>query len=275
MSQSITFVSPESGPNPPESTPTPDQNRPEWLDPKFKSVEDQAKAYAEAQAELTRTKQEIAKLKGSALTSPPQDDTSQVNDNLQQDDIKADAQDKAAQRVAEAAGLDLNLYQQEFFETGDVSAESRAKIVERLSQLDIFKDLDVKSLVDDYIEGKKALIENDRALYMEEAGGEAQYEEMIKWAAENLPRDEIEAYNRQVSSGDRHATLFAIRGLRAKFEAANGRSPSRLYHGGGGSVTPPGFRSSAEMVAAMRDPRYKTDPSYREEVRKRLAVSNF
>ncbi|MDQ2651568.1 MAG: hypothetical protein M3Z20_00875 [Chloroflexota bacterium] len=34
---------------------------------------------------------------------------------------------------------------------------------------------------------------------------------------------------------------------------------------------PAAFRSTAELTAAMRDPRYKNDPAYRDEVAQRLA----
>ena len=35
-----------------------------------------------------------------------------------------------------------------------------------------------------------------------------------------------------------------------------------------------GFRSQAEVVQAMSDPRYDTDPAYRQDVYDKLEISN-
>jgi hypothetical protein len=35
------------------------------------------------------------------------------------------------------------------------------------------------------------------------------------------------------------------------------------------------FRSQAELVAAMSDPRYDKDPAYRQDIADKLAVSNI
>jgi hypothetical protein len=36
-----------------------------------------------------------------------------------------------------------------------------------------------------------------------------------------------------------------------------------------------GFRSQSEMISMMADPRYKTDPSFRQDVVRRMAVTKF
>jgi len=36
-----------------------------------------------------------------------------------------------------------------------------------------------------------------------------------------------------------------------------------------------GFASSAEMISAMSDPKYKSDPAFRNQVRLRVGRSNF
>ena len=35
------------------------------------------------------------------------------------------------------------------------------------------------------------------------------------------------------------------------------------------------FRSQAELIAAMSDPRYDKDPAYRQDIADKLAVSNI
>jgi hypothetical protein len=41
----------------------------------------------------------------------------------------------------------------------------------------------------------------------------------------------------------------------------------------GTGYVPPHFNSSAEMIAAMQDPRYRTDPAYRDEVAQKVLAS--
>jgi hypothetical protein len=67
---------------------------------------------------------------------------------------------------------------------------------------------------------------------------------------------------------------LAVEGLKAKYEAANGVRPA-LVKGGGNSVGGDAFRSAAEQVAAMRDPRYGKDPAYTRDVEAKSMRSNF
>ena len=52
-----------------------------------------------------------------------------------------------------------------------------------------------------------------------------------------------------------------------------GKEPS-LVTGKAGSAAPTPYRSTAEVVTAMRDPRYGKDVGYTENVQRRLADSN-
>ncbi|CLP71539.1 Uncharacterised protein [Mycobacterium tuberculosis] len=66
---------------------------------------------------------------------------------------------------------------------------------------------------------------------------------------------------------------MAILGLKARYDAANGSEPTLL--GGNAKASEDVFRSTAELTAAMKDPRYKKDPAYREDVKQKLARSNI
>lgn len=256
-----------------------DPNRPAWLDPKFETPEAQAQAYAELQAKATRDAQELARLKGTPPGTPaPSDPQLAVQDDGQppagSETPKPDepSQDEAAKALADKAGVDITPYRTEFETTGDVKPESRAAIVEAFKK--VLPDMDWDAAVNDYIEGKKALVNNDRAMVMEAAGGEDTYAKMVQWAAVALPAEQVAVYNKQVESGDRHATLFAVEGLRAKYEAAVGRDP-RLLKGTGMPTTVGGYRNVAEWQRDVRNPQYKTDPNFRDEVQRRLAASNI
>ena len=103
-------------------------------------------------------------------------------------------------------------------------------------------------------------------------GGQQAYTEMTQWAAENLSAEEIGAYDSVVNSGNLDAAYWAVQGLKAKYSEANGNQGKR-YSGGRAPAPEPGFRSHAELAAAIRDPRYNEDPAYRLDVEAKLARS--
>ena len=48
-----------------------------------------------------------------------------------------------------------------------------------------------------------------------------------------------------------------------------------LVHGGSTTSTTGGFGSRAQMIAAMQDSKYQSDPAYRAEVEAKVAASRF
>ena len=113
----------------------------------------------------------------------------------------------------------MNPYQTEYDTTGDVSEENREKIAEGLKGV---LGEGARGIIDEFIEGRKLTAENDTRMFMDTAGGEAAYKEMITWASTSMPKADIDVYNKATESGDRHAVMFAIEGLKSKFHAANG-----------------------------------------------------
>ena len=103
-------------------------------------------------------------------------------------------------------------------------------------------------------------------------GGEEQYNEMLGWAGQNLTDKEIEAYDSVMENGDPSAAYWAVQALSLRYKDANGVE-GNLVQG-----KPPGqgdtFRSQAEVVQAMSDPRYDKDPAYRRDLMRRLENSD-
>ncbi len=97
---------------------------------------------------------------------------------------------------------------------------------------------------------------------------------MRAWARANFSQAEKDAYERAVRSQDHYATLFALQGLRARYEAANGKTPT-LISGDGPGGSDVGFASVYEMQKAMRDPRYGKDSAYTKQVEQRTMKSTF
>lgn len=105
-------------------------------------------------------------------------------------------------------------------------------------------------------------------------GGEAAYKNLVGWAAENLPSDYIDAFDSVVESGNLQAIQLAVAGLRSEYENAVGYE-GRMYSGKAANQTVDVFRSQAEVVRAMNDPRYDSDPAYRQDVFDKLERSSI
>ena len=106
------------------------------------------------------------------------------------------------------------------------------------------------------------------------AGGEANYNRVIEWAANNLPNNQIDAFDSVVDSGNPAAIGIAFQGLQRQYDEANGYE-GRMLQGKPASSRGNTYRSQAELVAAMGDPRYDTDPAYRADVVEKLNNSDL
>ena len=104
------------------------------------------------------------------------------------------------------------------------------------------------------------------------AGGEAEYNRLTAWAADNLPDRKLDAFNSMIDQGNATAIQIAVQGLRSEYEAQEGYEGRMLTGKAARAVD--GFRSQAEVVRAMNDPRYDTDPAYRQDVYDKLERSN-
>jgi hypothetical protein len=284
MVDRIQFETEDTGAMPPAGAQSEvDPNRPEWLDPKFATPEDQAKAYRESVAQNTRLAQELAALKKTPpaddATSEPEGSPSGEGDEKPAEKPDEKPAEKSAEEAAiEAAGLDFTPYTAEFDSTGDVTEENRAKIAEDLAKIPLFKGQNTRDMVDKFIKGAQVDASNDISLLETEAGGVDQLTAMREWAKDpiNFSRDEAIAFNNALNSKDKHAAMFAVRSLRAAYEAKNSVDPARRLDGGGNpNPSSSGFRSTAEMVRAMQDPKYATDQAYRDEIKARIKLSNF
>jgi len=105
-------------------------------------------------------------------------------------------------------------------------------------------------------------------------GGEKAYQSMINWAGQNLSKQEVEMYDSVMGRGDPNAIFFAVQALNNKYSDAVGND-GNLLTGRGTAKDSQGFRSQAELVQAMSDPRYDNDPAYRSDVMRKLENSDI
>lgn len=104
-------------------------------------------------------------------------------------------------------------------------------------------------------------------------GGAQAYNDMTTWAADNFSPEEVEAFDSLVDSGNTAAIKLALQALQYRYQDANGYEGEMLT--GKPAQSSSGFRSQAELVQAMSDPRYDNDEAYRDDVIQRLSRSDI
>ena len=123
-------------------------------------------------------------------------------------------------------------------------------------------------------DGEEELLSEEQAeMLMDMVGGEKAYQSMLEWAGDNFSKEEVEMYDGVMGSGNPDAIYYAVQALQSRYNDAVG-SDGQLLTGRGAQDTDDSFKSQAELVAAMSDPRYDRDPAYRNDVMRRLENSD-
>ena len=103
-------------------------------------------------------------------------------------------------------------------------------------------------------------------------GGEKNYANMIQWAQGALNEQEVQMFDAVMQRGDPLAAFFAVRSLAYAYNDAVGYD-GKMVQGKAPKQNTDQFRSQAEVVAAMGDPRYENDPAYRRDIMEKLERS--
>jgi hypothetical protein len=214
-----------------------EEERPEWLDEKFESPEEMAKAYKALQQKMSKPKAEKKESAKAEESSAPEATTGAIDAARNEFAENGELSDKAFDAL-EAAGLP-------------------------------------RSFVEQYIAGQQAMSVQQTATIQESIGGAGNYEAMAEWASENLADGDLDAFNDIVEGNSVEQARVAVKGLYAQFQAAGGKGPALVQGSTSGDAGVKPFGSTAQVTEAMRDPRYASDPAYREQVEKRMSVSSI
>lgn len=238
---------------------------------KYKSVEDLEKGYKELQSKLSQ------RVQPTDSTAPA--DEAEQSDEQEPDDEPAEPSGDAKEIYGEfigsrleEAGIDFGSMNTRWQQTGELTGEDYTQ----LEQAGFTKDM-----VDAYLSGLQYKAAKDSDLSAQqvaavkaEFGGEQGYAQMLEWAAENLSQDEIDGFNTIVNGSNMPAIKLAISGLQARYNQQVGREP-KLIGGKASKSSNDRFESTAQLVAAMQDGRYTSDPAYRRKVEEKLARSSI
>lgn len=228
--------------------------KPKWLPEKFwnaekgeANYEGLASSYGSLEKKLGEKKPDAAKPEAKEGEKPAEGDANE-----------------AAKEAVTAAGLDFDGLSNEFYSTGELSKDSRAKIVAAGIP---------EPMIDSYLAGVSLQVAEFSNSVAGTVGGAEQYAAMTAWAQANLSDDDVAAYNKAVTSGDYHRAVTAAKALKADFVAANGSEPNLVggkKPGGGESDV---YASWSQVTADMRKPEYKRDAAFRAQVEAKLARS--
>ena len=219
---------------------------------KYKNAEDLEAAYLSLQKKLGQTEEEETEDDGEG---------------------EVEEADEEVSEYAPAVSLINDASEEYYANDGKLSEETIEK----------FSTMSSQDLVNAYIEIQANNPQPQQATEMSDAqvntvmnaaGGEANYDTVIEWAAANLPEKQIDAFDSVVDSGNPAAIGIAFQGLQASYNEANGYE-GRMLQGKPASSRGSVFRSQAELVAAMGDPRYDNDPAYRADVVEKLNNSDL
>jgi len=218
---------------------------------KYESAEELEKAYIELQKKLGES-----------------------NDGLREEEPQGRGREEEVeeQQVDADPLIDLlNSASEEYYSNnGKLSEET----FEKLSQMDS------KDLLEAYmqIQANPSQVEDFTADQVTDiqnfVGGEQQYNGLVSWAAENMPENFVQAFDNLINVGDPDMVKLAVVGLQAAFQEANGYE-GRMLSGKPAQTQQDVFRSQAEVVQAMSDPRYDRDPAYRQDVFAKLERSDL
>ena len=144
-----------------------------------------------------------------------------------------------------------------------------------------FGEMSSKDLVEAYMAIQKNsdpsdsypdLSDSDMDTVYNSVGGEKEYNNLTSWAAENMEDRALDAFNSVIDQGNPVAIQLAVAGLKAEYDNKEGYEGRMLT--GKAAKESDAFRSQAEVVKAMSDPRYDRDPAYRQDLYDKLERSN-
>ena len=229
---------------------------------KFKTVEDLVGSYKELEGKLGAIDQTREEPEGNAEETEEQE--TETNDSeFNAEEYYGDG----LASVLEEVGIDPVDISNRFAENDEISEDDYSKLSDAGFS---------KQIVDTYLDGLRnagLAGEVDAQGIKDSVGGDESYGQMVSWAIENLPAEEVQAFNKLTDTGDGPAIKLAVQGIYSQYNNAMGVEPN-LYSGRASSSGPRPFQSAAEVQAAVSDPRYGKDVAYTQSVYARYEGSN-
>jgi hypothetical protein len=275
---SASVPNPETGPNAPVETPT-TPARPEHVPEKFWNAETgsvNTEALLKSYTELEKARSKPQEGPGDTNNQTPDQGTPDANQPPQTP--AQPASDDVVMGLLKDKGLNPEAFSIEIAQNGKLSDESYASLEKAgFSRAMVDQYVRGAQQVVDQSEAQKIILDRDlaeikKSVAPQGSDPEKNWDVLSRWAVSNLSVDKLNTYNNMVSSGNKAQAFAAVAWLNQQFVDAEGSEPSLLAGGPTGNDHSL-FRSSQEVVAAMRDKRYGVDPAYTEDIARKVARS--
>ena len=227
---------------------------------KYKNAEELEQAYVELQKKLGEKGDETSETTGDTEPTDSEESTEETEE---------------AKENSPAVALITEASAEYYANDNKLSPETIEK----------FQSMSSKDLVNAYIEMQSnqpdqqssapvEMTDSDINTIKNSVGGDQQYDTIVSWAGQNLDKGSIDAFDSIVETGNPDAIKIAISGLKAQYENSNGYE-GRMLTGKAPKTSGDVFKSQAQVVAAMSDPRYDNDPAYRQDLIEKLDRSDI
>tara|TARA_R100001082_G_scaffold36300_1_gene19077 strand:- start:366 stop:1154 length:789 start_codon:yes stop_codon:yes gene_type:complete len=214
---------------------------------KYKNAEELEKAHVELQKKLGEKSEEVSE-KEEPETEPTNEAPKQSDSNIL-DELWEE-------------GVSSNKLTKETFEK-----------LQKMNPVDVAK-LALQQRQQLQQNAPRDFSENDVQQIQGLVGGSENYNNMMSWATQNVPEQEIKLYDAVMDSGNPLAAYFAVQSLARRYQDASGKD-GQLITGKAPKTQGDVFNSQAEMIKAMEDSRYEDDPAYRQAILDKLERSNI
>jgi len=162
---------------------------------------------------------------------------------------------------------------QEYAETGNISDEMMEQFGEMSSQELVEAYMNIQANAPEVV--AEELSESEVNSIKNSVGGDQAYDNVMQWAGENLDPNQIDAFDNIIATGNSTAIQMMVNGLKAQYDSSNGYEGRMLSGKSANASSSDVFRSQAELVAAMSDSRYESDPAYRNDLLEKLDRSDL
>ena len=242
-------------------TPVPDNfaNAEAWFD----SLKEAQKQYTQTRQELSEVKQQLEQ--AQVPSEPP------LTDQLRIPKVE-----EPETPPTNPVGVDDATYEKwgmEFAQAGELSEATQQEIMQKTGF--------TERMVRDYIDAQKSKLRESYTKAATVVGGKDELDKIFKWAARSLNESDMASINMGLASPSYEVTL---RGLRSMYQdalkteqaqAEPSRNPNLGANpsGAAGMIEP--FANQREFRAARNDPRFKMEPSFRDLVQKKMAITDW
>ena len=233
-----------------------EEQQEQMLAGKYKNAQELENAYIELEKKLGK------KSEGEATEETPDEPEAEAKTDEKSDDSP------------DGYAFLEDLYEQASSEKGEISKEMLSKL-EGMSKQDIIQNfLQFRAEAQNKYQAIPDLSQNDVKELKGLVGGDQNYSNMLQWAQSNLTEQEIGMFDAVMGSGDVNSAFFAVNSLAQRYNDRVGYD-GKMLTGNAPKGSQDTYRSQAEMVAAMSDPKYDKDPAYRRDVMEKVQRSEL